>query len=69
MLTNNEKKQIINSELRELHRQKYQLELACKVLKNTGQEGQLESRTNILIKTEEMIDQYNAELKELNAET
>ena len=66
MITNTQKKQILESELNRLERQQYQIETACKVLKKTGQDDQLEARTNILIKTEQMIDEYKKELEELD---
>lgn len=65
-ISKKDKKSVIESELKSLYRQQYQLELAVKVLKKTEQENQLEARTNMLIKTEAMIDAYEEELEQLN---
>ncbi|MDR9419465.1 hypothetical protein [Gracilimonas sp.] len=65
-ISNKDKKSVIESELKSLYRQQYQLELAVKVLKKTEQENQLEARTNMLIKTEAMIDAYEEELEQIN---
>jgi hypothetical protein len=68
MISNKEKRQIIESELKALERQKYQLEIACRVFKKTEQNQQLESRTATLIKTEQMIDEYKSELESISNE-
>lgn len=60
-----DKQSVIESELKSLYRQQYQLELAVKVLKKTEQENKLESRTEMLIQTEAMIDAYEDELEQL----
>lgn len=68
MITKDQKKQILESELNRLERQQYTLETACKVYKKTGQEDQLKTRAEILIKTEQMIDEYKQELNSLDEE-
>ena len=68
-ITNETKKQIIESELAALQRQEYQLELQCRAFKATDQEDQLEVRTQMLVKTKAQIDFYEKELKGLKTET
>lgn len=65
MISQRDKIQIIKSEIAALERQKYQLELQCKVFKKTGQEQRLESASNMLVETEAQIDFYQEELKNI----
>jgi hypothetical protein len=65
MITEKDKKDIIKSELRSLHAQKYRVELQCRALKNTCQEDSLKQRTELLANIEGQLDFYNKELKSL----
>ena len=65
MINTEDKILIVKSEINALERQAYQLELQCRVFKQTEQEDQLQFRTQSLVKTQEQIDFYNKELKAL----
>ena len=68
MITKKEMQHTITVELRSLHKQKYQQELACRAFKATEQSEQLDYMTKALMKTQEMIDFYEDEMKKLNAD-
>jgi len=65
MLSTEEKKNLLNQEIKAWSADKYRLELRARVLKNTEQEAELKNVTDQLEKIEAALDELGEEKKEL----
>jgi len=66
MLSTEEKKNLLNQEIKAWSADKYRLELRARVFKNTGQDDQLQSVTERLATIEAAMDELEKERKALD---
>lgn len=65
MLSTEEKKNLLNQEIKAWSADKYRLELRARVFKNTGQDAELKGVTEQLASIEAALDELGKEKKEL----